>query len=99
MLCVLNKYRNLVQDPPDAVENLREIETASRLEATAFVSNAHLKGETTAEVIEQGRAYALEVAELAGLPLVATCVSPALTEMSQIDGGYPVKMYVRSPWE
>lgn len=99
MLCVLNKYRNLVQDPVDAIENLREIEAASRIEATAFVSNAHLKGETTAEVIEQGRAYAFEVARLANLPLVATCVSPALTDLSHDGDEYRIKMYVRSPWE
>ena len=99
MLCVLNRFRNLVQDPPDAVENLREIEVASRLEATAFVSNAHLKHETTDEVIERGRAYALEVARLAKLPLVATCVSPALTDLSHYEDEYRIKMYVRSPWE
>lgn len=99
MLCVLNKYRNLVQDPPDAVENLREIEVASRLSATALVSNAHLKDETTDDVIEEGIAYASEVAKLSGLPLVATCVSPALTKLSQDDSIYRIKMYVRSPWE
>ena len=76
MLCVLNKYRNLVQDPSDALENLREIEAASRLAATAFVSNAHLKDETDEGVVADGMHYAEHVGRLAGLPVVAKCVSP-----------------------
>ena len=99
MLCVLNRYRNLVQNPEEAVENLREIETASRLRATALVSNAHLKDETTAEVVKAGEAYAREVAAIAGLPVVAKCVSPALTDFSHDVDAYGIKMFVRSPWE
>jgi len=99
MLCILNRYRNLVQDPADAAENLREIEAASRLEATALVSNAHLKAETTAEVVDRGRAYADDVARIVGLPVVAKCVSPALADFSQDDSAYAINMYVKSPWE
>ena len=99
MIGVLNKYRNLVQDPVDAIENLREIEAACHLSATAFVSNAHLKDETTDGVVEEGLAYASRVSSIAGLPLVAVCVSPSLTKMLQDDLIYRIKMYVRSPWE
>lgn len=99
MLCVLNRFRNLVQDPADAAENLREIEAACRLKASAFVSNAHLKDETTLEVVEQGAAYANEVSSIVGLPVVATCIPPALADLSAAREFYRIKMYVRSPWE
>lgn len=99
MICVLNRYRNLVQAPEDAVENLREIEVASRLKATALVSNAHLKAETTREVVENGVVYAREVADACDLPLVAACVPPCLTKISYDVDLYSLKMYVRSPWE
>ena len=99
MICVLNRYRDLVQAPEDAVENLREIEVASRLKATALVSNAHLKAETTREVVENGVVYAREVADACDLPLVAACVPPCLTKISYDVDLYSLKMYVRSPWE
>ena len=99
VLCVLNKYRNLVQDPADAVENMREIEQASRMNVSALVSNAHLKGDTTPEVVREGQAYAREIAHMTGLPLVATCCSPEISGFINDDGLYRIKMYVRSPWE
>ncbi|WP_350453729.1 ParA family protein [Slackia heliotrinireducens] len=95
---VLNKFRNLVQDPADAVENLREVEAAARLKATALVNNSHLKASTTAETIAEGIAYAQEVANQAMLPLVCTTASPNV-DISAVENRYSVKMYVRTPWE
>ncbi len=46
MLYVLNRHRNLMADPVEAVQNLREIEAATHLHATGLVDNAHLKDET-----------------------------------------------------
>lgn len=99
MLYVANRNRNLVQEPADAVDNLREIEAACHLRTTAMVSNAHLKAETTAEVVERGRAYAQEVACLAGVPMVATCAPHDLTELSNFESLYRINIYVRTPWE
>ena len=96
MLIVLNRYRNLVQDPVDAIENLREIEEASHLRATGLISNAHMKSETSHEHIAKGFEYAQEIARLTGLPLVGyTC--PA--RISDGPSAYSVDMYVRNPWE
>ena len=96
MLVVLNKYRNLVQDPADAVENLREIEMASHLKATGLISNAHMKGETTLAHVESGLEYAQEVSNLTGLPLIcATAPASIAVEPST----YSVEIYVRNPWE
>jgi len=107
MLGVLNRFRNLVQEPADAVENLREIEAACRLRATALVSNAHLKASTDVQTIGQGAEHAQQVATACELPIVAITVPVHLAglEGSSIDtfvendAIYPVKMYVRTPWE
>jgi len=107
MLCVLNRFRNLVQDPEDALQNLREIEVASHVKATALVDNAHLKGDTTARTIERGMEYAQEVSRLSGLPIVCVTVPETLgneeaAKVSQhIDDSlnYAVRMFVRNPWE
>ena len=107
MLAVLNRFRNLVQDPVDAVENLREIETASRLAATAVVDNSHLKSVTDSDTIRLGVDYAGKVAAASGLPLVAVTAPNHLVEVSgahlesfvKSEQLYPITMYVRTPWE
>lgn len=98
MFYVANRFRNLVQDPADALENLREIEFACHLQATAIVNNSHLKDATTADTVQQGLSYAPEVAKLAGLPLVCTTVSEAVA-VGDADYCYAVKTYVKNPWE
>ena len=106
-LLVANAYRNLVQDPRDALENLREIETASHLNISAIVGNSHLKADTDWHVIEQGYRYAVEVAELAGVPLAGITAPAALgcaedaTDAQIIPAEllYSVSMYVMTPWE
>ncbi len=97
---VLNRFRNLVQDPRDALQNLREIEAASRLRISSLVSNAHLKQATDERAVLEGYEYAREVADLAGLPLVAVAV-PEWLKVSGIPAEllYPVRQYVKTPWE
>ena len=107
MLAVLNRFRNLVQEPLDATENIREIETASRLNVTALLDNSHLKSVTDSTVVRKGVEYATEVAQITGLPLVGVTAPQHLVETARtsIDSFvderllYPVKMYVRTPWE
>lgn len=98
MLYVANRYRNLVQDPQDALENLREIEHASRLKATAIVNNSHLKEATTSADIEKGIAYAHAVSQAASLPLVCTTIPSGIT-VSAPEAAYRIEHYVRTPWE
>ena len=66
-------------------------------EMIEHAKEAIAKLDATAEK-RKGKAT-LEVASLANLPLVATCVSPALTDLSHYEDEYRIKMYVRSPWE
>ena len=101
VIYVLNRFRNLVSDPADALENMREIELASHLNVTALASNAHMKYETTPDVVEEGIEYSKEMCRLTGLPLVSVTVPYASSAEYSIDSllAYPVKMYIRNPWE
>lgn len=98
MLYVANAFRNLVQDPMDALENLYEIQEASHLKATAIVNNSHLKGSTTDETVHEGVEYAKRLSSVMGLPLVCTTI-PANLEVQGIASSYPVQPFVKNPWE
>lgn len=98
MLYVLNRFRNLVHEPEEAVENMREVEGAAKLSVTALVNNSHLKSFTTGETIEEGAAYAGKVAEEVRLPLVCTTALPEAC-YTAIENLYSVRAYVRTPWE
>ena len=111
MLYVVNRSRNLTQEPAEAAEVLREIEAKSHLRATAVANNTHLQGDTDAAVIERGVPFARAVAEAVGLPLALTTAPAALagqvadreTTHRAPNGDrqtyYPVQVYVRTPWE
>ncbi len=98
VLYVANRFRNLVQDFDDAVENLREIEAASRLRVTALVNNSHLKAATTAAAVEQGIEYAEELCTLANIPLVCTTVPKNIAATAD-DTLYPIECFIKNPWE
>lgn len=74
MLYVTNMYRPLTAAPEDAVANMREIESYSRLSFTGIVNNSNLGAETTRETVEASALYAARISELSGLPLVLTSV-------------------------
>jgi len=98
MLYVANRYRNLVQDPEDALANLREIEAASHLRATAIVNNSHLKDVTTLETINAGIDYVSALSSVMGLPVA--CTTTSIGGDGVLAGDlYEVTCYVKSPWE
>lgn len=78
LLYVLNKYRPLTEDLPDAEFILREIEWSGRLRATGIVNNSNLGIETTAEDILETDAWCRSFAEKSGLPLICTCAMSTL---------------------
>ena len=106
-LYIINRHRNLMQDPADAVENLREIEAATRLQASAIVDNAHMKELTDAAALADENGYARAVCECTQLPLVAKTVpvtlvqgnSQILTNVIEQDLAYPIGLYIKNPWE
>lgn len=84
MLMVINQSRPLTRDAASTLEVMREIEAAGGIRFTGLVNNTHLGAETSAEDILASLPYAKEVAELSGLPVVATAVREDL--MSALDG-------------
>lgn len=111
MLYVVNERRNLTQTAREACEVLREIEQVSGLRATAVVNNTHLQAETDASVIEEGVAFAKQVARALALPLACTTVPKcawgeffgrqdvSLCQKMAPGSLYPVRVYVRTPWD
>lgn len=111
MLYVVNRSRNLTQEPAEAVEVLREIEAKCHLRATGIVNNTHLQDDTDGDVIAQGIPFAEAVAQACELPLVYTTVPASglaqvtdreIARVALNEGAralYPVQIYVRTPWQ
>lgn len=107
MLYVVNRYRNLTQQPQDALEVLRQIEAKAGLRATAVANNSHLKQETRVETVAQALGFGREAAALAGLPLAFATVPKSLAggeNQAVFPAGehgnlYPVSVFVKTPWE
>ncbi len=101
MLYVVNRYRVLSQTPEEAAALLAEIETASRLKATAVVNNSHLGVETKLADLTAALPFAKKAAELTGLPLLySTAPDFALRPGEALPEGFkPIRRYVKFLWE
>lgn len=73
-LLVLNFRRPFTRNEEEAETMIREIEAVSRMKVTGLVSNTHLMGETTPDVIMEGYRMTLGTAERVGAPVVAVAV-------------------------
>lgn len=80
MLGVLNFARPLTATPADAVEVLREVETAGSLPFTGLINNTNIGTATTPETVLKSVALAEETARLMGLPLVMTTAEVSIAE-------------------
>lgn len=90
-LVVLNFRRPATTNPTEAVAMVRAIETVARVPVTGLVSNTHLMGETTSEVVLDGHRMALEAAGELDLPLVAVTVDEATAQgISEAELGCPL---------
>lgn len=107
MLYVVNRYRDLGDDVEEQVRVLLDIEDACHLQATGIVNNSNLMAETTPQHIAAAEPFVRNLSERLGLPLVCTTVpdecahgkSTAAAYENPVDNLYPVKVYVRTPWE
>ena len=79
-LAVLNFRRPSTPDPAGAVAMVRDIEGAARIRVTGLVSNTHLMGETTPEVVLDGYRLAKETSRLLSLPLAAVTVLDGMVD-------------------
>lgn len=69
MAFVANCYRPLTRTAEDALEIMREIETACGLQFTCIVNNANLGSETTAQTLLDSLGFIEKLCQLSGLPL------------------------------
>ena len=69
MAFVANACRPLTRTAEEALEVMREIETACGLHFTCIVNNTNLAAETTAETVLQSLAYIEQLRALSGLPV------------------------------
>ncbi len=78
MVFTVNFYRPLSRTAEEALEIMREIEAASKLNFTSIVNNSNLGEITTAEDVFATTAQAQKLSELSGLPVKFTCVKESL---------------------
>ncbi|MBP0954574.1 MAG: cobalamin biosynthesis protein CobQ [Oscillospiraceae bacterium] len=96
MYYAVNFCRLLTHTPEEALDILREVESASRLRATAIVNNTNLGRETTEDTIVKGEALAGKLSEMAELPVLCTTAPDFLAT----DGDYcKVKILIKNIWE
>mgnify|MGYP002515964031 FL=1 len=79
MLFVVNFYRPLTQTPEEALEVMREIETACSLRFSGIVNNSNVGVQTTKEYIENTFPLVQKLCEISSLPLVMTTVRANLS--------------------
>jgi len=79
-LLVLNFRRPFTETADDAVAMIREIEAAARLPITGVISNTHLMGETTPEIVRDGHRLAAAAAGAVGVPVVAVVAEEGIAE-------------------
>ena len=94
MLLVINRFRPLTPDAPSTVEVMREIEQAGGIRFTGLVNNSNLGEATDEDTILSSVAYAQEVSDLTGLPVVMTTVRESLYSAleGKIDDLFPLTL-------
>ena len=82
---VLNFRRPFTRDAAEAELMVRQIEAAGRVSVDGLVSNTHLMGETTPEIVLEGYDLAEETAARTGVPVVGVTVERDLLGGAQPD--------------
>ena len=80
MLFVASCYRPLTKTPEDALEIMREIETASKMKFTGIVNNSNIGNSTTGEDIRNSVAFINKLSEITGLPVKMTTATASVYE-------------------
>ena len=87
MVFVANASRPLTRTPEDALEVMREIETACGLQFTDIINNTNLASETTAQTVLNSVSYVETLSRISGLPIFATTAVSAVAE--KLEGQLP----------
>ena len=92
MIFVANCCRPLTTTPEDALEVMREIETACGLQFTDIVNNSNLGPETTAETVTDSLPYIQKLSELSGLPVFAHTAESAVAAQLDLPNVFPLHL-------
>lgn len=98
MYYVINCYRYLTRTSDEALELMKEIETASRMKHTGIINNSNLGIETTAEDINKSKAFANEISKEANLPIIFHSYNKKIG-IESMDGFQGVEVFVKPLWE
>ncbi len=80
MAFVANCYRPLTRTPEDALEVMREIETACHLQFTCIINNSNLGTETTPQTVLASMEFIQQLSNLSGLPLWYTAAQEGVAK-------------------
>ena len=93
MIFVANFFRPLTTNVDDAIEVMREIETACKIKFTAIINNSNLGNITTKEDILSTLEKANELSLKTGLPLIYTTVDERIYDNAKdIPNAFKLKL-------
>ena len=92
---VANFYRPLTRTAEQALEVMREIETAGKVPFTGIVNNSNLGEETAAADVEKTYSLADELSSLTGLPVYMTSVKDSLAGEISGENIFPLKLQAK----
>ena len=90
MAFVANCYRPLTKTPEEALEVMREIETACGIRFTCIINNSNLGPETTKETVLASQGYIEKLSEISGLPLWMTTAEENLAKT--MENVFPLRL-------
>lgn len=92
MIYVANFRRPLTQTAEEALEVMREIESAGGIPFTGIVNNTNLGPLTVPEVVCEGSERCRELSGLSGLPVLFTSVEKSLAEIVSLPDVFPIEL-------
>lgn len=95
MIFVANFCRPLTRTAEEALEVMREIETACHLPFTAIVNNTNLGRETSGETVVKSSYEANRLSELSGLPIIFTSAEESLAGSIEMPDVFPLSLQSR----
>ncbi len=97
VIFVANMYRPLTRTPEEALEVMREIETAANVRVTAIVNNSNLGELTDKETVEASFEYTEKLSKLSALPVNFTAVKSDIASEFEGDDIFPMTLQ-RKDW-
>ena len=92
MIYVANFCRPLTREPEEALEVMREIESAGGIPFTAIVNNTNLAHLTDEKTVAEGYAKSKRLAEMSGLKLLFTSVEKRLAGNIDLENVFPIEL-------